>query len=215
MHHCGTGRMVFRKHDKQALSLQPSAENASLFALWQRARDGQGQVQRESLGLRELSAFHEKLFIMERLGEDGFRLRLAGGQINRVFGMNMWGRDLREKASDFEAIVLGRLFNLCLDEAEPILARMRLLRRSKEPLVAELLGLPLVGRYNHRQILGALHIIQNCDENFGKFDSISAIQLTATRILTCELPNNLLFFPFAKEYFAQNSMNSDEFANTR
>ena len=207
--------MGFNKDSKQALSLQPSAENARLFSLWQAARDQKGRVRRDALGLRALSQFHEKLFIMERFAGDGLRLRLAGAQLNRLWGSNMRGRDLREKAGDFEDVVLGRLFNHCMNYADPILARLRLLRLTQEPMVAELLGLPLLNPQDEVQILGALLLLDEYEQNPIKFESISTIQIIATRILTGEMQSNLLIFPFAKQIFLQNSMNSEEFIFTR
>lgn len=205
--------MNLHDHAGTAAGLQLFAQNRELFCIWEAARGEKPAPLREKLGPRVLQPFLAQLFILERAAEaQAYACRLAGTGIRALWGADMTGRDLREPAGAFEREVLARLFDTCFGMQQPFLARLRLLPSRGEPLVAEMLGLPVLDGAGEVQLLGA---VQTLGAAVRKSQPLKAIQLIATRILHTEHSRKVVPFPGAQRKMPKCGSESEELIPTR
>lgn len=144
-----------RAGEDRSSNLHPG--NRSLFCYWESVRGEAEAPARAKIDLKQIADILPGVVIMERSAEmQAYRCRLSGTGITELWGCDMTGRDLRDNAGKFEREVLARLFDGVFAGAMPFCARLRLFPAGEEPLLAEMLGLPVIAQSGETQLLGAV-----------------------------------------------------------
>lgn len=158
--------------------------NRSLFCHWESVRGEAAAPLRAQINLKQIADILPGLVILERSAEmQAYRCRLSGTGITELWGADMTGRDLREPAGNFERDVLARLFDGVFAGLEPFSARLRLFPSGQEPVMAEMLGLPVIAQSGETQLLGAVLPMTRRKPGIA---ALRTIQIAATRIIATE-----------------------------
>ena len=187
--HFGTGNIADmanhgpRAGEDRSSNLHPG--NRSLFCYWETVRGEAAAPARARIDLKQIADILPGLVIMERSAQmQAYRCRLSGTGITELWGCDMTGRDLREPAGNFERELLARLFDGVFATAQPFSARLRLFPTGEEPVMAELLGLPVIAQSGETQMLGAVLAMsqRRRQRNVG----LRNIQIASTRTIATE-----------------------------
>ena len=172
-----------RADEDRSSNLHPG--NRSLFCYWEPVRGEAAAPARAKIDLKQIADILPGVVIMERSAEmQAYRCRLSGTGITELWGSDMTGRDLREPAGNFEREVLARLFDGVFAGSQPFSARLRLFVSSEEPVMAEMLGLPVIAQSGETQLLGT--VLPMSLRRRQRSVGLRNIQITATRTIATE-----------------------------
>jgi len=172
-----------RAGEDRSSNLHPG--NRSLFCYWESVRGEAAAPARAKIDLKQIADILPGVVIMERSAEmQAYRCRLSGTGITELWGSDMTGRDLREPAGNFEREVLARLFDGVFAGSQPFSARLRLFVSSEEPVMAEMLGLPVIAQSGETQLLGT--VLPMSLRRRQRSVGLRNIQIAATRTIATE-----------------------------
>jgi hypothetical protein len=172
-----------RAGEDRSSNLHPG--NRSLFCYWESVRGEAEAPARAKIDLKRIADILPGVVIMERSAEmQAYRCRLSGTGITELWGCDMTGRDLRETAGNFEREVLARLFDGVFAGALPFSARLRLFPTGEEPIMAEMLGLPVIAQSGETQLLGT--VLPMAHRRRASLVPLRNIQIAATRTIATE-----------------------------
>lgn len=89
---------------------------SSLKSYWERLRAGRIAPYRAEIDPRQFEAALENMFIIERIGEDNMRIRLAGMKICEVMGMEVRGMQPGYLIDETDRTRFERLLNVVMNE---------------------------------------------------------------------------------------------------
>ena len=159
--------------------------NRSLFCYWESVRGEAPAPARAQIDLKRISDILPGVVIMERSSQmQAYRCRLSGTGITDLWGHDMTGRDLREPGGNFEREVLARLFDGAFAGAQPFSARLRLFHARQEPIMVEMLGLPVIAQSGATQLLA--NVLTKAHRRKTTVVPLRNFQITATRTIATE-----------------------------
>jgi hypothetical protein len=166
-----------------AVNLYPG--NRVLLEQWENWRGEQDVPARGAMELKPIAEYLPWIAIVEPTGErQSYRCRLAGSGLTEMWGTNMTGADLRMPCASFERDVMARLFDGALLRAEAFCARLRLLPVGEEPMVAEMLGLPVRAASGEMQMLTSV-MPYSCRRH-ASAKGLRNIQIAGTRLMSAD-----------------------------
>ncbi|MDP4823766.1 MAG: PAS domain-containing protein [Aestuariivirgaceae bacterium] len=172
-----------RAGEDSSSNLHPG--NRSLFCYWESVRGEAAAPLRLKIDLKRISDILPGVIIMERAAEaQSYRCRLSGTGVGELWGADMTGRDLRDVAGNFEREVLARLFDGVFAGLQPFSARLRLFPAGEEPVMVEMLGLPVIAQSGETQLLGA--VLPMATRRRNRSVGWRNLQIAATRTIATE-----------------------------
>ena len=102
---------------------------SSLKSYWDRLRAGRVAPYRAEIDPRQFESALENMFIIEKLGPDHMRIRLAGMKICEMMGMEVRGMQPGYLIDEVDRVRFDRLLNVVM--AEPAVVELRLVAHNR------------------------------------------------------------------------------------
>ena len=134
---------------------------SSLKTYWDRLRAGRVAPYRAELDPRQVESALENMFIVEKLGPDNMRIRLAGTKICEMMGMEVRGMQPDALIEDSDRIRFERLLNVVMNE--PAVVELKLAAPNRAGIYrATMLLMPL------RSDFGDINRVVGCTSGEGE-----------------------------------------------
>jgi hypothetical protein len=158
----------------------------NLFRYWESIRKERSAPLRSDIGLHSIRHLLPWVFIAERSDDGlGYRLRLAGTGICRLWGANMTGRDLFERWPGFERQTMARLLDSASRRRQPFVMRCRARTDGGQWTSLEITGLPVEADDTATtQVLGLAIPLHEPD--WLRIEPLTSFELTSIRIIWTE-----------------------------
>lgn len=135
---------------------------SSLKSYWERLRAGRIAPYRAEIDPRQFESALENMFILEKLGPDNMRIRLAGTKICEMMGMEVRGMQPGFLIDEPDRVRFDRLLGVVM--GEPAIAELRLAARHRAGTYrATMLLMPL------RSDFGDINRVIGCTSGEGEF----------------------------------------------
>ena len=115
-----------------------------LFRNWEAIRSENAAPRRADLNLHQIRALMPNLVMIEKDPAVGFKWRLAGTEVCKLFGRELTGTDALPFGDAFEKGTIRRLYQSVHTRLQPCLLRYRLTTDNGTVVGVEQVGLPLL-----------------------------------------------------------------------
>jgi hypothetical protein len=174
-------------HMMDDLSAPPEIAHSgtrNFFRYWESIRRERSAPLRSDIDLRSISHLLAWVFIAEQ-DKQGYRLRLAGTGVCRLWGRNVTGEDLFERWPAFERTTMARLLECASVRRQPFAMRCRARTDSGRLINLEIIGLPVeADDSGTMQVIGL--VMPLGDPDWLRGEPLTSFELTSVRIIWAE-----------------------------